>query len=496
VKFLSWLDDPRIVVPLLLLLALVLRLPNLTESLWYDEVHYSTRFISSDFSELWQVLTSTPPAPLYPVMTFVWTGLVGESELIVRAPSMVFGLASIALTYVLARRFGGPTTASLACLLLCLWPAHIWYSQEATPYAMAVCFMLAAIVAWPHVAKPEFSARWLAAYVGAFVVAALTHYYLTAFLVPLTVLGLAAGSRGRRRIVMANALVALSLAVVLGFQYSQGGLPTGGMSFLRPFTLFEWWMLFFHWGLHGNSLWQVSPYRAAPAYLLEQPLLLALQIVVAGLTLRGLVAARRDGGPRWELAACMCSLPAVMWILTLAGRDRLYIERYLLAVMPFFAIALARGATAWTDFRVRAASAGFVVALAVASFAAYSARSDQWTVYKQNPDWKSTVRFLSSEIKDPARARMVAATPPDDLNYYARKALPRRARVTRFDRRQLPVWLEDGNVDTIYLIDNLYWRGDIERALAEFADEPRFRMTGLKTFKGVELYTFAVTAQP
>jgi len=42
--------EARIAVPLLIVIATLLRLPNLDESFWYDEVVYSTRFLASNLS--------------------------------------------------------------------------------------------------------------------------------------------------------------------------------------------------------------------------------------------------------------------------------------------------------------------------------------------------------------------------------------------------------------------------------------------------------------
>lgn len=491
----SRLDDARVVVPILLGLALLLRLPNLAESLWFDEVQYSTRHVAANAGRLWHFVTGGLPAPLYPTMAFLWTGMVGESEVNVRVPSLIAGLTSIVLAYVIARRIGGAGAAALAGITLCLSPAHVWYSQEATPYAVAVCFMLAAIVAWPRVVEDEGGLRWPIAYGASFLAAGLTHYYLAAFLLPLTALALTVRGRGRRRLLVANALVAAGIALVVGFKYLRGGVPPA-LDYLRPFTLYEAWMLLFNWSLHGNAIWPVSPYRVEPGYLGEVPGLVVLQLAAALILLRGLTAPRRDGGPRWELAAYLLVLPATMWVLTLAGRDRLYIERYLFVVPTLVAIALARGATAWRGARVRVALGAAVVVLGVASFAAYTARPGQWTVYKHNPDWQSMTRHLRAEIADPARVRLFAATGLDDIDYYVRRDLPGVRSVATFSHDQLRRWLDGEALATLYLVHNVYWRGQFSRALAELRAAPRLRQTGVQRFRGIELYTFAVLDPP
>ena len=69
---------------------------------------------------------------------FFWVHMFGEHELSVRMPPLVFGLSSIVLTYWIAATYGSRRMALLAAVLLCFSPVHVWYSQEATPYAMTL----------------------------------------------------------------------------------------------------------------------------------------------------------------------------------------------------------------------------------------------------------------------------------------------------------------------------------------------------------------------
>src|SRR5207244_7162254 len=95
----------------------------------------------------------------------------------------------------------------------------------------------------------------------------------------------------RRRVLAAHAVIVLVLALALGIKYQRGTVITG-QGFLRPFTPFAWWMLFFNWFLQGNSLWTVSPRTANVSYLLSEPLFLATQAFFCVLFLRGLFSYR------------------------------------------------------------------------------------------------------------------------------------------------------------------------------------------------------------
>ena len=228
--------------------------------------------------------------------------------------------------------------------------AHL-VSQEATPYAMTMFLVLAAVFLWPRVTTPPVAWWWHVLYAGLLLAAVFTHFYAAVFLLPLTLLGVAAPKPVRVRVVLAHLAVMLALAAWLALRQAGGSLPRAP-EFLRAFTLFEWWMLFFHWFLHGNSLWTVTARRASTGYLLGEPLLLALQIAAAVLVLRGLWPGRGKDqrGRAAELALYVASLPLVVYMLTIASGRQLYIERYLIWSQPFFMIALAIGAT---GFRAR-----------------------------------------------------------------------------------------------------------------------------------------------
>ena len=80
-----------------------------------------------------------------------------------------------------------------------------------------------------------------------------THYLAAVYLLPLTVLVFDASSVVRKRIIAIKLFAGALAASAITVKHQLGSTGVG-MSFLRPFTLFEWWMLFFNWFLHGNSI--------------------------------------------------------------------------------------------------------------------------------------------------------------------------------------------------------------------------------------------------
>jgi len=120
-------------------LAAVLRLWQINESLWVDELHTSWCVQGSIFDVAPRAADGNQ-SPLYFWLIWGVTRLLGESELTLRLPSVLAGIALPAMAWLLVRRLelGEKTSlaAILAALLVCVDHASIFYSTEARPYAL------------------------------------------------------------------------------------------------------------------------------------------------------------------------------------------------------------------------------------------------------------------------------------------------------------------------------------------------------------------------
>lgn len=75
--------------------------------------------------------------PLYYWLMNVWTMIVGmDNDLLLRLPSVVFGLLTLATFYLCAQRFMRGAVFTGALLVFCLNPILIGISNQATPYAL------------------------------------------------------------------------------------------------------------------------------------------------------------------------------------------------------------------------------------------------------------------------------------------------------------------------------------------------------------------------
>jgi hypothetical protein len=119
-------------------LALIVRLPDLTVPLWYDEI-FSARVATLPLNRLMEAVAGdVHPVGYYLLLKAVVLTL-GQSEFVLRLPSLLAGLALIWLVYRLAGAIGfttGQQTAS--ALMVALSPFQVYYAQEARAYAIVM----------------------------------------------------------------------------------------------------------------------------------------------------------------------------------------------------------------------------------------------------------------------------------------------------------------------------------------------------------------------
>ncbi len=116
------------------------------QSLWNDEI---VSWLSAQGS-VWHVITqrveNSNIPPLYYLIAdaaLTLRGRLGLEEAI-RLPSVVAGVLSIPLLFIVVRSWLGIRIGLIAAALMTASPFHVWYSQEARPYAV---LLLAALIA-------------------------------------------------------------------------------------------------------------------------------------------------------------------------------------------------------------------------------------------------------------------------------------------------------------------------------------------------------------
>lgn len=130
---------------LILVLGLIFRLISLDQSLWLDEatsalaakmnmVELFTKFLPGDFHP-----------PLYYLTLKLWSGLFGYSEIALRLPSIIFGVLTIYMVYLIGKSLFNKNVGLVASLFLATSGLHVYYSQEARMYSLATMLVALSI---------------------------------------------------------------------------------------------------------------------------------------------------------------------------------------------------------------------------------------------------------------------------------------------------------------------------------------------------------------
>jgi hypothetical protein len=416
----------------------VLRFATLdAQSLWYDEA-VTAQLLRMDFAGMLGAIPdseSTPP--LYYVLAWLWTQVLGTGEVGLRSLSALLGSATIGVVWALGRRLGGDRAGLAAAALVAFNPMLIWFSQEARAYALLALLGALATLLWLRALERPGAAGRLVAWGALAALALATHYYAV-FLVAPQGFWLALRAPGLR-----ERAAALALPLAAGGALAPlalGQRANAGAAFIGESALL-------------TRLAQVPKQFLVGYDAPLEPLLIALTALGALVGVAGLAGlrnaadsaagraadivssrARKEIGLIAALTAAALLLPV---IAALGGEDHL-ITRNILAALPLTCALVAVGlAVVARRAPVVTAGALAVTCLAGAGAVAGVARSPEL----QRDDWRAAVRSLGP-IEAP---RLIVATPPSaltPLRYYLprlRRAAPPHFTTAEIDYVALPV---------------------------------------------------------
>lgn len=87
--------------------------------------------------------------------------LFGTGEFILRLPSALYGALTIPVVYLIGKEFHSRDIGILAAGLLAVSPFHIFYSQDARPYAMMLLFCAIALVYFMEAIRTDSGSAWV-----------------------------------------------------------------------------------------------------------------------------------------------------------------------------------------------------------------------------------------------------------------------------------------------------------------------------------------------
>ena len=125
---------------LIILLAILIRLfPSKALSIWYDE-SFSIILAKKDLGNLLEIAKADVHPPLYYIMLHFWLKIVMFPRLF----SVLFSIASIIITYVIAKKVFDESIALLTSFFLSISPTSVHYSSEIRMYTLLLFFSLIA----------------------------------------------------------------------------------------------------------------------------------------------------------------------------------------------------------------------------------------------------------------------------------------------------------------------------------------------------------------
>ncbi len=450
-------------VALVMLMGLGLRL-LVTRGIWLDEattVHQIQLSLGGMFESL---ASSDVHPPLHYIVLWLSSRLLGTSEMAVRAPSILAGVALIPAVYALGKQLYDERTARLAAGLTAVAPFAVWYSQEARMYAFFMLFGVLAVYGQVLALKSGRMSAW-AIYALASAALVWTQYMGVLLVAVQQLVFVVVMVRRHRRAepvrslflgwATATAVVAIALTALVPLAYSQytvneqagkgftqvpsqtgtaASQVQGEVSIYATIANAIWAM----WGYHADRT------MAQIAALWPLGMLIAL-----------LFLGRRRSAHTTLLGAVIVG-PALL--LTAIGlfKHNLFEIRYIAMVVPLLMLLIARLATSWWSHKL-----GSVVVVGTLAITMIVGLADQ-QLNGANPR-RYDFRGAFAEVTQRADENDVVVYKPDILQslvgYYAPELDA---------RRQLPAPRKDRQVFVVgSFLEKPATRAEVEDLLDE-----------------------------
>lgn len=328
-------------------LAASLRLELLsTRSLWIDEA-LSLDIASAGPAGIVAISrTAEPHPPGYYLLLWTWQQIIGEHFVTARALSMLFGLISVVLTWMVGQRLFGEVVGLGAAALVAVHPFQVFASNEVRMYPLLTDLGLAATLALIGAIRRRDNLWLWVAYGLLASGVAYTSYY--GFLLlgghGVGVLLELRGTRAWRGPALAVATAVLSYGAWL--PYLVPSLTSNPLPW-RPEPL--WWYPFaiLSTQTFGGHLFGTPAYHASSAPSLSW---LVPGVPFAALVVAGLAAARRCG-PGGLLLTCSWLVPVVLVLVASVSLRKVAAYNYHLThLQPYAALLVGIGAARLAGF--------------------------------------------------------------------------------------------------------------------------------------------------
>ena len=197
-----------------------------------DEALHYWLSLQPSLAAAYHATLSTAHPPLFILFLYYWR-LLGHSEILLRLPGVIAGIAFCWIIYRWIARIDGEETAGIALPLLLFTPSMIWLSAEVRQYWLLLLFVAIALYCFER-AISEQSIAWMLGFTLALDVALATHYSALLFALIMGIYALIRlrSVHGTRKVLVACALGQLSALIEVGIFFKthisllkKSGLP-------------------------------------------------------------------------------------------------------------------------------------------------------------------------------------------------------------------------------------------------------------------------------
>ena len=243
---------------LIILIASAFRFYNYYNwSFTHDELGAFVRLNYDSFSELIAkgVRDNDTHPAFVQVFLFIWTKIFGLSEASARFPFVIAGVGSVALVYLIAKKWFGFATACFSSLSIAILDFPILYSQLARPYSFGLFFSLLAVWCWTNLLFGDGKKIYQKAifYGLATALCMLTHYFAFFFAMIVALTGFLFLKKEAWKPYLLSGIIAIIIFLphvpVSLHQFGMGGV---GEWLAKPESYYLW--KFILYGFNDSSL--------------------------------------------------------------------------------------------------------------------------------------------------------------------------------------------------------------------------------------------------
>ena len=456
-------------------LSAALRLLQLgAQNFWFDEVE-TLRYAY----DLFPVRDIHPPT-YYGLIHLVL--LFGNSEFWVRMPSLLMGVASVAMVYYVGRLLFEPRITLIATLLAAISPILVWHSQDARMYSQFLLACLITVFFYLQIIRQGKTIYWVGYLFGA-LFAAYTQLYAAFLVIALSCHLLLFYRPLLLRWITFQFLLLLGYVPWLIIFFN---LPPEQIGGVRPKTLvtFPYTYYAFTNGYSlGPTIRELRDFSLS-VLIPYLPIIIPIALVVTLLAVFGLRSLWRSSRDQCSFIVLWAVLPVLMAVMVpIIVRSMTYNVRYVIFSVPPFLYILAQGVVFLRRYYI-----GVVLLLIVVVF-------NSWSLYNNYFD----ARYAKEDVRGAAQFVAANASPDDHVlvitvdhifEWYFHQANPVMSNSSSESARSL-VDEAIAGAHTLWLVESRVWQSDPNNEIRKLLDN-QYSLISKNEFSGVTLYRYCI----